>query len=189
MRAEFEALAPTGANFVPLSPVSFLHRAADVYATRTATVYGDTRRTWSEVGARVASVASALRARGLGRGDVVAVLAPNLPEVFELHFAVPLAGAVLSTINTRLEPETVAYILSHSEAQLVIVDTALRGLLDAALAQCDTTPEVIEIVDVAPGTGAPTYDDLLAQAVDPTLSGPADEWQPLALNYTSGTSG
>lgn len=189
MKAAFEALGPNGANFVPLSPVSFLTRAADVYAARTATVYGDTRRTWAEVAGRIRSVATGLRGLGIDRGEVVAVLAPNLPAVFELHFAVPLSQGVLCTINTRLEPETVGYILGHSEARVVVVDTALRPLLDAALAQAGTDPVIVEIDDVAAAQGDLTYEALAATDADTDLGGPADEWQPITLNYTSGTSG
>lgn len=186
MHAHFEALPANAANHVPLTPLSFLSRAEQVYATRTATIYGDVHRTWAEVGQRVRSVAAALAARGIGLGDVVSVLAPNRPEMFELHYAVPLAGAVLNTINTRLETETVAYILTHADAKLVIADTTLAPLVRAAFAQNGKDIPVIDIGEG--GFGQTNYEDLTTHApMGWTL--PGDEWQALALNYTSGTSG
>jgi len=192
MQAEFEAMSFGAANHVPLSPLSFLARAEQVYATRPATTYGDQRQTWAGVAARCRAVAAGLVARGIGQGDVVSVLSPNIPELFELHYAVPLAGAVLNTINTRLEAETVAYILTHSDSRLVICDSALAPLLRAAFAINGRDLPVIDIVDAqaggAPGFGQSSYDDLLSH---PPMAwrGPSDEWQALALNYTSGTSG
>ena len=190
MQAHFDALPPCAANHVALSPVSFLTRAATVHADHIATIQGDTRRCWAEVATRVARVAGGLAARGIGLGDTVSVLAPNLPELFELHFAVPMCGAVLSTMNTRLEPETVAYILDHSDSRLVLASTDMLPLVEAALRLADRQPEVIEIAH--PGrapSGLPGYDALLG--ADPFHGDglPADEWQAIALNYTSGTSG
>ena len=193
MRQHFDEQGFTVANHVPLSPVSFLNRAADVYADQPAVVYGPIRRSWAETGARVRSVAAGLQANGIGVGDSVVVLAPNVPEMFELHFAVPMSGGVLVTLNTRLEAETIAYILDHSDCRLVIVDTCLRPLLDEALASLGRKLPVVEIVDTqgpaAEGTGDPDYETLAAH---PPLDGdglPADEGQAIALNYTSGTSG
>lgn len=133
-----------------------------------------------------------LRARGVGLGDTVSVLCPNIPELFELHYAVPLAGAVLNTLNFRLEAETIAYILDHSDCRLVICDSGFSGLLGQAFALMGRALPVVDIVDAqaggAAGFGQSSYDDLLA--ADPAdWAGPADEWQALALNYTSGTSG
>ena len=199
MHSHFDAFDPVGANHVALSPVSFLNRAGDVFADAEAQVYGTIRRTWAETADRVRAVAGGLNARGIGRGDTVCVLAPNVPELFELHFAVPMSGGVLSALNTRLEPSTIAYILHHSDARLVIVDTGLSPIMDKALAMLaeehpdHPAPPVIEIVDPAGpaprGSGAPTYEDLLA---GPAFEGPglpASEWDALALNYSSGTSG
>jgi fatty-acyl-CoA synthase len=188
MRTDFEVYSPTEANFVPLSPVSFLARAADVYANRTATVFEGTRRSWAEVGARVQSVATGLRGMGVDTGEVVAVFAPNSPAVFELHFAVPATGGVLCTINTRLEPETVAYILDHSAAKVVIVDARVRPVLDAALKMADSQPDVVEIANVGSAVSC-GYEALAMTPADLFLTGPADEWQAITLNYTSGTSG
>jgi fatty-acyl-CoA synthase len=181
MKADYDAPPRDAANHVALSPVSFLKRAETVYATRAAITCGDTTRSWAETGLRCRSVAAALAARGVRQGDTVAVLSPNGPEVFELHYAVPLSGAVLNTINTRLEPDTVAYILTHSDAVLVIVDGTLQALLDRAFAEMGKTLPVISLSDGG-------YEALATQPpMDWAL--PTDEWQAIALNYTSGTSG
>lgn len=179
MRDQYDAPKFVEANHVALSPLSFLKRAATVHANRPATTCGDVTRTWAETGTRCRGVATALAARGIRLGDTVSVLAPNGPEVFELHYAVPLLGAVLNTINTRLDAETVAYILDHSDAVLVIVDPALAPLLEAALALLGRKMPVLGLDD---------YESLTAHApMDWAL--PGDEGQALALNYTSGTSG
>ena len=191
MRENFEALEKCPANYVPLSPISFLNRAADVFGPETAVVYGDERRTWGQTADRIRRVANGLKEMGAGLGDTVSVIAPNIPELFELHFAVPLTGGVLGAINIRLEPETVGYILQHSDCRVVVVDTAFRELLDQAMAELDQDITVVEITDPEgpPGTGAPTYDDLLKAAPMQGDGLPADEWQAIAINYTSGTSG
>jgi len=189
MRKHFEALERSAANYVPLSPISFLNRAADVFAADTAVVYGDQRRTWAETADRIRRVASGLRAHGIKLGETVSVLAPNIPELFELHFAVPLTGGVLGTINTRLEPETIGYILDHSDSRVVIVDTEFRDLLDAALKDAGLSIDIIEIVDTGPQPWGQTYDDLLKSDPLPDEGLPEDEWQAIAINYTSGTSG
>lgn len=193
MKEHVDRPARSAANHVALSPVSFLNRAADVYGDRPAVVYGPIRRGWAETAKRVRAVAAALKTKGIGVGDSVVVLAPNIPELFELHFAVPMSGGVLVTLNTRLEAETVAYILDHSDCRLVIVDTALRPLLNDALAILGRSLPIVEIIDQqgpAPeGAGDPAYETLLAH---PPIEGdglPEDEWQAIALNYTSGTSG
>jgi len=188
MHQHFDALAADAANHVPLSPVSFLARAAAVHGDHPATIQGDTRRSWAEVQDRVARVAGGLAARGIGRGDTVTVIAPNVPELFELHFAVPMAGAVLSALNTRLEASTIAYILDHSDSALILASTGMLPLVRAALAQAQCAPEVVEIPLPGAQSAGPGYDDLLTAA--PVAGGlPADEWQAIALNYTSGTSG
>ena len=185
MRENFEALEKCDANFVPLSPISFLNRAADVFANDTAVVHGDTRRTWAQTAERPGG----LRAKGIGLGDTVSVIAPNIPELFELHYAVPLTGGVLGAINTRLEAETIGYILDHSDSKMVIVDTAFRDLVDAAMAEAGVTLEVIEIADEGPAPRGTTYDDLVASEPVTEEGLPVDEWQAIAINYTSGTSG
>ncbi len=183
MHAYYEAASANPANFVPLSPLSFLKRAATVYAHRPATTYGNQTHAWAEVDRRVRAVAAGLAAMGIGKGDTVSVLSANRPELFELHFAVPLLGAVLNTINIRLEPETVAYILDHADTRLVIVEAALAPLLAQAFAINGAERPVITI-----GAGQTCYEDLTT--LDPLpWALPDDEWQALALNYTSGTSG
>lgn len=194
MQKHFEELAKTTANHVPLSPLSFLKRTADIFGARTAVIYGERRYDWREVLDRACRLASALSARGIGRGDTVSVIAANTPELFEAHFGVPMAGAVLNTINTRLEPETIAYILEHGDARVLITDTALAPTVRAALEGLDRDILVVDIDDAqGPGgerLGEIEYEALLAGG-DPeyrwTL--PVDEWDALTLNYTSGTSG
>ncbi|MCL4157380.1 UNVERIFIED_CONTAM: hypothetical protein GTU68_058727 [Idotea baltica] len=128
----YEDFEKTPANYVPLTPISFLKRAAQIFAQDEAVVYGEKRYNWAEVYARCRAVASEINAMGLGKGDTVAVIAPNVPEVFELHYALPMSGTVINTINTRLDPETVAYILEHGDAKLVFCDAELAPLLRQA---------------------------------------------------------
>ena len=182
------------ANFTPLSPVSMLRRTERVFPEVTAQIHGDIRRTWGEVGERCRRLASALSKRGIGKGDTVALLAPNIPEAFECALAVPMIGAVLNANNTRLDAGTIAYILDHGEAKVFLVDTELSGIARDALAELGRDIPVIDIHDSeGPGgtaIGKMSYDDLLASgdpAFEPSL--PDDEWDPLALNYTSGTTG
>jgi len=194
MREHYDALPKQTANHVPLSPLSFLERTAAIFPDRTAVVYNDLRLTWSEVHERVRRLAASLKDMGIGHGDTVSVLAANTPELFELHYAVPLTGAVLNTINIRLEAETVAYIFDHSDARLVIADTAFSSVVKAAFELNGNVLPVVDIVDPdGPGgdrLGTETYSDLLERG-NPAFAwtGPEDEWQALALNYTSGTSG
>lgn len=193
MHEDYASLGQVAANYVPLSPISFLNRAADVHRDRIATVYGPTRRTWGEVARRVRGVAAGLRITGIGKGDTVSVISPNIPQLLELHFAVPMTGGVLNAINTRLEAETVAYILDHADSKCVIVDTAYSEQLQAAFDVLGRTIPVIDIRDPhGPATnafGEIDYESLIE--TDP-LEGdamPEDEWQAMCLNYTSGTSG
>ncbi len=183
------------ANFVPLTPLSHLARAADVFAERLALVYGSHRVSYGEYHARVSRAASVLAGLGIGPGDVVATLLPNIPAQAEAHFAVPAIGAILNTINTRLDPDTVAYILGHGGARLVLVDTALLPLAETAIAAMDgAPPKIVEVADPQAGHPAsgryPEYEALLAKG-DPAhpWAWPEDEWESLALNYTSGTTG
>lgn len=190
MKQHYDAPMRDAANHVALSPLSFLKRAETVYADLPATTCGDATRSWAETGSRCRAVAVGLAALGVKPGDTVSVLSPNIPELFELHYAVPLLGAVLNTINTRLEPETVAYILNHSDSTLVIADTALAPLLRQAFEITGKTIPVVDITDMngAVGFGQTSYDDLTSYP-PMVWTLPADEWQALALNYTSGTSG
>lgn len=194
MRAHYDALPKTPANYVPLSPLSFLTRTAHVYADDIAVIYGDTRRSWAQVQARCRAVASSLRARGIKPGDTVSVLLPNIPEMFELHYAVAMSGGVLNTINTRLEAETIAYIFDHADSRLVIADSTLASVVREAFAINGDDVPVVEVIDTvagqAAGFGTDSYEDLVTagDATDPGLL-PDDEWDAIALNYTSGTSG
>ncbi len=194
MDTHFEAFPKTPANYVPLTPLSFLARTADLFPDRTALRYETRQQSWHETYARVRRLASALQRRGVCKGDTVSILAPNLPEMFEAHFGVPMAGAVLNTINTRLESETVAYILEHSDCKVLLTDTGLSDTVRKALESVEREIQVIDIVDpFAPEgerLGETDYEALLSEG-DPDYhwQPPQDEWQALALNYTSGTSG
>ena len=194
MQENYEKFDKVSANFVPLSPVSFLNRAEALHGARTAVIYGDLQRSWAEMAARVRAFAAGLVAMGIGKGDTVSVLCPNIPELYELHFALPLSGAVINTLNTRLEPSTIAYILSHADTKAVIVDRELIPLLTRAFEELGQTLPVIEIADpnanVSHTMGGQDYEDLLRDA-EPTgaLGLPDDEWDAITLNYTSGTSG
>ena len=193
-RPEDFALPKTDANHVPLSPLSFLARIASVFPDHTAIVHGERRISYGAFRERVARFASALEAWGIRRGDVVAVMAPNVPALLEAHYAVPLAGGILLAVNTRLDAATVRFILQHSGAKVVLVDHELNPVMAEALAGMDPRPRVIDIADAAVPDGRPIgeieYEAFLAGG-DPgrawTL--PDDEWQPIALNYTSGTTG
>jgi fatty-acyl-CoA synthase len=187
----------TPANYVPLSPLSFLGRAATVHPERLAVVHGAHRKTWRETAERCHQFASALAQRGVGRGDVVAVMAPNIPALFEAHYAVPMVGAVLSALNVRLDADTIAYILTHSEARVLLTDREFSTTVAAALALLPSDarrPIVIDIDDPAAPPGASVgemeYEAFLASG-DPAFPGtlPPDEWDAIALNYTSGTTG
>jgi len=190
-------LPRNAANHTPLSPLSFIERAAEVYPQRLAIVHGDLRRTWSETYRRCRQLASALVQAGLGKGDTVAVMLPNTPPMVEAHFGVPMAGAVLNTLNTRLDPEAIAFMLDHGEAKAVIVDPEFAGILKKAIGmRASKSPLlVIDVEDALfPGAaeriGTTTYDAFVAQG-DPEFAWelPADEWDAIALNYTSGTTG
>jgi fatty-acyl-CoA synthase len=172
----------TPANYVPLSPVSFLVRAARVYGRRTAIVHGDRRYTYAQFLERARRLASALARAGVGTGDTVAIMAPNIPEMLEAHNAVPMLGAVLCSINIRLDAAAVAFILQHSEAKVVLVDGEFRAVMARALAQIGHRPLLVDIDR--------DYEPFIA-AGDPDFPVrlPADEWQAIALNYTSGTTG
>ncbi|NSX56269.1 AMP-binding protein [Parasulfitobacter algicola] len=194
MQKHYEALGKAAANYVPLSPISFLKRAETVYGDRTAFIYGEIHRTWAQVAGRCRRFADALKQHGIAAGDTVSVIVPNIPEMFELHFSVPVSGAVLNTINTRLEAETVAYILDHADTKLIIADTVFSDLLRNAFDILGRDIEVIEIVDdqadTPPGSDRTDYESfLLTGDADATWHLPDDEWQAISLNYTSGTSG
>ncbi|MCM2400993.1 acyl-CoA synthetase [Rhizobium sp. S153] len=187
-------LDKNAANFSQMTPLSFIERSAQVYPGRTAVVYGDVRRNWLQTYDRVRRIASALANRGIGRGDTVAVIAANIPEIFECHFAVPMTGAVLNAINTRLDAEAIAFILNHGEARLLIVDPEFADVAERAVHIAGRPIEIVDIIDPSFSgghrLGEVTYDDLLDEG-NPNFKWerPVDEWDAISLNYTSGTTG
>jgi fatty-acyl-CoA synthase len=188
-------LTPGPQNFTPLSPVVFLPRAAEIYPERVAVIHGERRISYAQLHERARRLASALARRGVKRGDVVSVMLPNVPAMIDAHYGVPMLGAVLNTINTRLDAETVAYILEHGEARVMIADRQFAGVVGAALKKVRRKVHVIDVDDAlytGPGErlGAIEYEDFLATG-DPAYkwSLPANEYDPIALNYTSGTTG
>jgi fatty-acyl-CoA synthase len=192
--AYLEGLEKNQANYTPLTPLTFIERAAAVYPTRLAVVHGAYRATWSETYARCRRLASALARRGIGRNDTVSIMAPNIPAMMEAHFGVPMCGAVLNTLNTRLDAPTIAFMLRHGGARALITDGELAPVVEKALALLDSKPLVIDIDDAeypdGKRIGAITYDEFLAEGdPDHAWQGPADEWDAIALNYTSGTTG
>ena len=195
-------LDANAANFVPLSPISMLRRAAMVYGDKPAVCYGDRALSWREVFARSVNVAAALNARGIGKGDTVAIISANIPEMFEAHYAIPMAGAVLNAINIRLDAATIAFILEHAEAKMLLVDKEFGPVTEEALMLMSRQPAVIHIDDAAYDEGRllgeESYEALVNQcpvaseplnALDASAYLPADEWDAIALNYTSGTTG
>jgi len=185
------------ANFAPLSPLGFIQRTAEVYPERLAIVHGSLRQTWSQTYTRCRQLASALQRAGIGKNDTVAVMLPNTPPMVEAHFGVPMAGAVLNALNTRLDPETIAFMLDHGEAKAVIVDPEFSGTMAKALAlrQATTPLLIVEVQDELYGAPAQAlhgadYEAFLASG-DAQFAWelPADEWDAIALNYTSGTTG
>ena len=191
----WSALKPCAANYSPLSPVAFLARAAEIYPGRTAVIHGAARYTYAKFHERARRLAGALAARGVRRGDVVSAMLPNVPPMLDAHYGVPALGAVLNTINTRLDADTVAYILEHCEAKVLITDRVFAGVVGPALARLKKRPLVIDVDDplyTGPGerVGAVEYEAFLKSG-DPehALSLPVNESDPIALNYTSGTTG
>ena len=185
------------ANFAPMSPLSFIERTALVYPERLAVVHGGLRRNWSGLYARCRQLASSLARHGVVKGDTVAVMLPNTPPMVEAHFGVPMSGAVLNALNTRLDAPTLAFMLDHGEAKVVIVDVEFAAVMKAALAlrQSQSRLLVIDVQDVLftaspQRIGSIDYEDFLEKG-DAAFAWqlPADEWDAIALNYTSGTTG
>jgi len=182
------------ANYQPLSPLSFLQRSAQVYPDHASVIHGQRSYTYAQTYNRCVKLASALSKRGLGIGDTVAILAPNIPEMLEAHYGVPMSGAVLNTINTRLDAATIAFILDHGEAKVVLIDREFAHVMANALRLCKVKPIVIDIDDSeytgGELIGESDYEAFIAQGdADFAWALPQDEWQTISLNYTSGTTG
>ncbi len=184
------------ANFAPLTPLAFIQRTAELYPDRLAIVHGELRQNWGQTYARCRQLASSLRQSGIGKNDTVAVMLPNTPPMVEAHFGVPMAGAVLNALNTRLDPEAVAFMLDHGEAKAVIVDPEFAGIMKKALAlrQSKAPLLVIDVADALYGPAEPIgsigYEAFVARGdAGFEWQYPGDEWDAIALNYTSGTTG
>ena len=194
MTSPFDELPKTQANYAPLTPLTFIERAAYVYPNKLSVVHGAERWTWKQTYDRCRRLASALSRRGIGKNDTVAVIAPNTPPMYEAAFGIPMCGAVLNTMNTRLDPEAIAFQLHHSGAKVLIADREFSPVVEAALALMDVKPLVIDIDDPAWAggklVGEMTYEAFLAEG-DPDYAwqSPGDEWDAIALSYTSGTTG
>jgi fatty-acyl-CoA synthase len=182
------------ANYAPLTPLTFLERAAYVYPDKPSVVHGAERYTWRETYARCRRLASALARRGIGKNDTVAIMAPNTPPMYEAAFGIPMCGAVMNPLNTRLDAETVAFMLRHGGARVLITDREFSPVIGKALALLDIRPLVIDIDDPLCQDGAllgeTTYEAFLADG-DPDYAWqpPADEWDAISMSYTSGTTG
>jgi fatty-acyl-CoA synthase len=189
-----QGLERNQANYTPLTPVSFLAKAAAVYPDRVAVVHGSLRRTWRETYERARRLASALARRGIGRGDTVAAMLPNVPAMVELHFGPAMIGAVLNTLNTRLDAEAIAFMLDHGQAKVLFTDREFSPIIARALRLVKSRPLVIDVDDAlftgGEAVGSLEYEAFLAEG-DPGFEWefPPDEWDAIALNYTSGTTG
>jgi len=189
-----KGLEKNQANYVPLSPLTFIKRAAYVYPKKTAVVYGTRRYTWLETYHRCCQLASALQQRGITTGYTVSVMGYNTPETYEAHFGVPMSGAVVHCINTRLDAKNIAFMMDHAETKFLLTDTAASATIKEALSLVKSKPIVIDIIDpnVKGGSslGETDYENFIATG-DPMFKWhlPNDEWNAIALNYTSGTTG
>ena len=182
------------ANYAPLTPLSFIARTAYTWPTRMAVVHGERRYAWSETYARARKLASVLAQSGIGKGDTVAAMLSNTPEMVESHFGVPMTGGVLNTLNTRLDADAIAFMLDHGEAKVLLTDTEFAATMGPALRRVKKRPLVVDVVD-ALGPGGDTFGDLDYEAfiangdANFAWQPPNDEWDAIALNYTSGTTG
>jgi fatty-acyl-CoA synthase len=187
-------LAPLAVNHIALSPLSFIERTASVYGEYPAVIHGAIRRNWQETYERCRRLASALSQKGIGKGHTVAVMLPNIPAMLEVHFGVPMIGAVLNTLNVRLDAQAIAFMLEHGEAKVLITDREFHAVIREALSLLSHPPLVVDVDDPEYGEGSAVstldYEAFLAEG-DPqfTWQWPEDEWQAISLNYTSGTTG
>ena len=187
-------LDKNAANYTALSPLSLFARTAAIYPQRTAVIHGDVRLTWAQVYTRSCRLAGALAQRGIGAGDTVATMLPNVPAMVDAHFGVPMSGAVLNTLNTRLDAETIAFMLDHAETKVLLTDREFSATIEQVLPRVKKKPLVIEVDDVTFVGGKPLgeieYEAFIA-AGDPDFAWalPGDEWNAISLNYTSGTTG
>ena len=189
-----QGLGKNAANFTPLTPLSFIERTARVFPDHTAVVHGETQRSWTETYHRCIKLASALNRRGINKGDTVAVILPNVPASLEAHFGVPMCGAVLNTLNIRLDAKTIAFILDHGEAEVLLTDKEFAPIVNEALSLCKAKPLVIDVDDaLAPDgelLGEIEYEAFLAEGnTGYDWQYPENEWDAISLNYTSGTTG
>lgn len=189
-----QQLERNDANYASLTPVSFLQRSALVYPDRTAVVHGQVRRSWAQTWDRCCRLASALQKLGVAQGETVSIMAPNIPEHYEAHFGVPMSGAVLNSINTRLDPEAVAFIMEHAETKVLFVDREFSTTVSRALRLMSRRPRVIDIDDPSFEGGSligeEDYEALLQKGdLEFEYVPPEDEWRAITLNYTSGTTG
>ena len=187
-------LDKNAANFTPLSPLTFIERAAAVFPDRDALIYNDSRRSWAETYSRCRRLASALKQAGVSKDDTVALMLPNVPAMYEAHFAIPMAGAVIHGLNIRLDANAIAFQLEHGGARVLLTDPEFSATVSAALEQLADPPLVVDVANPAVEDGEligeVEYEDFLATG-DPEFSWsmPEDEWQAIALGYTSGTTG
>jgi fatty-acyl-CoA synthase len=187
-------LDKTEANYTPLSPLTFLERAASVYPDNVAVVHGEVRNNWAQTYRRCRQLASALRRRGIQPGDTVATMLPNVPAMYEAHFGIPMAGVILHALNYRLDADVLAFMLEHGEAKAILVDPEYASLIKEALSKRENNLLVIDVADVTyeggEAIGEIEYEDFLQEG-DAEFEWflPADEWQAISLNYTSGTTG
>ena len=188
-------LPQTPANHVPLTPLSFIARTAQVYPTRPAVIHGGLTRNWRDTYARCRQLASALTQHGIGVGDTVAVMLPNIPAMVEAHFGIPMTGAVINALNTRLDAAAIAFMLDHSETKIVLVDREFASVMKDALTQAKAKPLVVDVDDpeysgAGARIGSSEYEAFIAKGdAQFAWPHPASEWQAIALGYTSGTTG
>ena len=189
-----QGLDRNSVNHMALTPLSFIERTAAIYPNYPAVVHGAIRRTWGQTYTRCRKLASALANRGIGKGDTIAVMLPNIPEMLEVHFAIPMIGAVINTLNVRLDVDAISFMLQHGEAKVLIVDREFCDVAQTACRMLENPPLIIDVNDPEYGADSPVsdldYEAFLAEG-DPDFAWqwPEDEWQAIALNYTSGTTG